>query len=105
MIQLLIFRRLSPTQLAPNADRTFRRALQALADSEGDVDAYIALIPVEDLERPSIGAAVGRRLLAAGRAKEAFAALERVKPKPPADRSRQYDELYELGYLRGPDDV
>ena len=76
-----------------------------LADSEGDVDTYIALIPVEDLDRPSIGAAIGRRLLAAGRAKEAFAALERAKPKRHADRSRQYDELYELGYLRGRDDV
>src|SRR5688572_6922014 len=83
----------------------FRRALQAMADSEGDVDAYIALIPVENLDRPSIGAAVGRRLLAAGRAKEAFAALERAKPKRQADRSRQYDELYDLGYLRGHDDV
>jgi hypothetical protein len=82
-----------------------RRALQALADSEGDVDAYIALVPVEDLDRPYIGAAVGRRLLAAGRAKEAFAALERAKPKRQADQSRQYDELYELGYLRGHDDV
>jgi hypothetical protein len=74
----------------------FRRALQALADSEGDVDAYIALIPVEDLERPYIGAAVGRRLLAAGRAKEALAALERAKPKQQPDRSRQYDELYAI---------
>jgi hypothetical protein len=83
----------------------FRRALQAMADSEGDVDAYIALIPVEDLDRPYIGAAVGRRLLAAGRANEALAALERSKPKRQADRSRQYDELYELGYLRGHDDV
>jgi hypothetical protein len=83
----------------------FRWALQALADSEGDVDAYIALIPVEDLDRPYIGAAVGRRLLAAGRANEAFAALERAKPKQQSDRSRQYDELYELGHLRGHDDV
>jgi hypothetical protein len=83
----------------------FGRALQAMADSEGDVDAYIALIPVEDLDRPYIGAAVGRRLLAAGRANEALAALERSKPKRQADRARQYDELYELGYLRGHDDV
>jgi hypothetical protein len=41
----------------------------------------------------------------ADRANEAFAALERSKPKRQADRSRQYDELYELGYLHGPDDV
>jgi hypothetical protein len=52
----------------------FRRALQAIADSEGDVDAYIALVPAEDRDRPYFGAEIGRRLLAAGRANEALAA-------------------------------
>jgi hypothetical protein len=83
----------------------FRRALQALADSEGDVDAYIALVPAEDHDRPSIGAGIGRRLLAAGRASEALAALEQARPTRQGDRSRQFDELHELGYLGGRDDV
>jgi hypothetical protein len=83
----------------------FRRALQAIADSEGDVDAYIALVPAENRNNPYFGAEIGRRLLAAGRANEALAALERARPKRPADRPRQYDDLYELGYFRGPDDA
>jgi hypothetical protein len=42
----------------------FRRALQAIADSEGNVEAYIALVPAEDRDRPYIGAEIGRRFLA-----------------------------------------
>jgi hypothetical protein len=83
----------------------FRRALQAIADGEGDVDAYIALVPAEHRDRPSFGAEIGRRLLAAGRAKEALAALEQAKPRRPADRPRQDDDLYDLGYFRRPDDA
>jgi len=59
---------------------TVRRALQDLADGEGDVDAYIALVPSEDRTRSAVAAAIGRRLLKAGRAKEAIAALEVAAP-------------------------
>lgn len=83
----------------------FHRALQAIADSAGDVDAYIALVPAEDRDRPDIGAKIGCRLLAASRANEALAALERARPKRQADRPHHDDELYELGYFRRPDDA
>jgi hypothetical protein len=50
---------------------TVRRALQDLADGERDVDGYIALVPVEDRNRPAVAAGIGRRLLDAGRADDA----------------------------------
>ena len=53
-----------------------RRALQDIADGQADVDAYIALVPMTERSRPHTGAEIGRRLLAAGRAAEALAALE-----------------------------
>ena len=53
-----------------------RRALQDLADGEGDVDAYTALVPGDERKRTAAAAAIGRRLLDAGRAEEAVAALE-----------------------------
>jgi hypothetical protein len=58
-----------------------RHALQEVADSQSDVDAYIALIPVEDRARSHMGTEIGRRLLGAGRATEALAALEKARPK------------------------
>ena len=58
-----------------------RRALQAIADGRADVDAWVALIPPQDRASPRIGAEIGRRLLAAGGAKEALTALEAAKPK------------------------
>ncbi|MBV8505068.1 MAG: hypothetical protein JOZ11_04575 [Alphaproteobacteria bacterium] len=56
-------------------------ALQDLADGEGDVDAYIALVPAEARTRSTVAAAIGRRLLKAGRAAEAIAALECALPE------------------------
>jgi hypothetical protein len=61
-----------------------RRALQDLADGEGDVDAYIALVAGKDRTHPDLAAEIGRRLLAAGRAKEAVAALEAATNAPRA---------------------
>ena len=58
-----------------------RRALQEIADGQSDVDAYIALVPADEQSRPHTGAEIGRRLLAAGRAAEALAALEAARPK------------------------
>jgi hypothetical protein len=57
-----------------------RSALQDIADVQKDVDAYIALVPVQDRSRPHVGAEIGRRLLAAGRTIEALAALENARP-------------------------
>jgi hypothetical protein len=76
-----------------------RLALQALADGQSDVDAYIALVPMEERRLPSQAAAIGHRLLAAGRADEALAVLERAKPKHwAATAAYDDDELYLLGH-------
>lgn len=74
-----------------------RSALQALADGRSDVDAYIALVPAEERRMPHQGAEIGRRLLAAGRAAEAFAALERAKPERRAARNARDDGFYLIG--------
>ncbi len=66
-----------------------RRALMDIADSQADVDAYIALVPAAERGVPHAGAEIGRRLLTAGRAKEALAALEAARPK---QRSRHDDD-------------
>lgn len=76
-----------------------RRALQEIADGQSDVDAYIALVPGDEQSRPHTGAEIGRRLLAAGRAAEALAALEAARPKRQrAIRSKDDEELYLAGY-------
>jgi hypothetical protein len=75
-----------------------RSALLDIADAQADVDAYIALIPMEDLSRPQMGAEIGRRLLAAGRTNQALAALENARPKQRANQAAQYDEVYLAGY-------
>jgi hypothetical protein len=66
-----------------------RLALQEVADSQSDVDGYIALVPVEDRGRTHMGTEIGRRLLAAGRVAEALAALEKARPK---QRGRHADD-------------
>ena len=77
-----------------------RRALQDIADGQADVNAYIALVPMTERSRPHTGAEIGRRLLAAGRAAEALAALEAARPKQRAARARD-DDLYISGYGDG----
>ena len=80
-----------------------RRALRDLADGEGDVDAYIAIVPAKDRTRPDLVAGIGRRLLAAGRAEEAVAILEVATPKKRITRGDlDDDELYGPGW-DGPD--
>src|SRR5271166_3690021 len=61
---------------------TARLALQAIADGQSDVDAYMALVPPEQWRLPHRAAEIGRRLLSAGRATEALDVLERAKPNP-----------------------
>jgi hypothetical protein len=78
-----------------------RQALQDLADGEGDVDAYIALVPDTGRSRPMLAAEIGRRLLNAGRAKEAVAALEAAKPKKRTGRG-DLEDLMGPGW-EGPD--
>jgi hypothetical protein len=78
-----------------------RRALQDIADAQTDVDAYIALVPVQDRSRPHVGAEIGRRLLAAGRTIEALAALENARPNERTERSGDNDDFYRSGYGDG----
>jgi hypothetical protein len=71
-----------------------RRALQDLADGEGDVEAYIALVPSEDRKRSAVAAEIGRRLLNTGRAEEAVVALEIAAPKNETKRRDLDDDFY-----------
>jgi hypothetical protein len=75
-----------------------RGALQDIADGQADIDGYIALVPLEDRSRPHMGAEIGRRLLAAGRATEALAALENARPKQRAGQAGHHDDRYLAGY-------
>jgi hypothetical protein len=61
-----------------------RRALQDVADGEGDIDAFIA--HQTGRRSPPRAAAIARRLLAAGRADEALAWLEKGAPAEPSAR-------------------
>ena len=79
-----------------------RRALQDLADGEGDADAYIALVPEAERKRPAVAAGIGRRLLGAGRAGEAVAALEAAAPRMRTRRDDLEHELFGLGW-EGPE--
>ena len=50
---------------------------------------------------PHQGAEIGRRLLAAGRAAEALAALERARPKRSAAKAAHDDDLHLFGLTAG----
>jgi hypothetical protein len=78
--------------------RVWRSALQTLADGQGDVDAYIALVPPEERRMPHYGTEIGRRLLAAGRATEALAALEQARPKRSTAKTAPDDDLFPTGF-------
>jgi hypothetical protein len=55
---------------------TVRLALQDIADAQGDVDAYVAQYEEGARKVPKIAAQIARRLLAAGRAEEAWQTVE-----------------------------
>ena len=55
-----------------------RLALQAIADLQGDVDAFIAQQSGKARTAPGVAVEIARRLLAAGRAAEALQALDAV---------------------------
>ena len=71
-----------------------RRALQDIADHEGDVDAFIAH---ETGRRSSQGAAaIATRLLAAGRAEEALVVLKNGAPANPSARDLEDEWAFAL---------
>ncbi len=57
-------------------------ALRQIADAAGDVDAFVASYPEGARELPAVAAEIAQRLIAAGRAEEALAVLDRVDAKP-----------------------
>jgi hypothetical protein len=69
-----------PTYADEMAERsrvsTVRLALREIADAQGDVDAFIAQYEEQTRKVPKIAADIARRLLAAGRTKEAWQILE-----------------------------
>ncbi len=72
----------------------YRRALQEIADQEGDIDGFIKVIPDEARSRPHAGTEIGRRLLDAGRAEEALAALENARPRQRWRTEYDDDDLF-----------
>lgn len=80
---------------------THRRALQTIADCEGDVDAYVALMRPEDRVRPAMSAQIAHRLLAAGRAAEALETLQQAKPKPRAGQAQHPHDPFTTDFVGG----
>jgi hypothetical protein len=58
---------------------TVRLALQEIADAQGDVDSFIAQFDAAARKMPRLAAAIAQRLLAAGRAEEAWQAIEAAR--------------------------
>lgn len=66
---------------------TVRLALMQIADAQGDVDSYIGQFDDEKRKLPNIAAEIARRLLAAGRAEEAWQTLEATMHRRNSRRS------------------
>lgn len=63
---------------ARHRESVIRLALEEIADAQGDVDAYIAQQSEKARTVPKIAADIAQRLLKAGRAKEAWTAINAV---------------------------
>tara|TARA_R110002020_G_scaffold145996_4_gene320431 strand:- start:13391 stop:14827 length:1437 start_codon:yes stop_codon:yes gene_type:complete len=68
-----------------NRALTVRIALQDIADALGDVDAYVAQQPEATRTKPMVATDIASRLLQAGRAEEALAALDQAGPAGTAE--------------------
>jgi hypothetical protein len=64
-------------------DSTVGLALQEIADAQGDVDAFIALHTDKARTVPAVCAEIAQRLLAAGRAEEAWVAINAIDEDRP----------------------
>jgi hypothetical protein len=60
---------------------TVRLALQEIADVQGDVDAFIGQYDEQTRKVPKIAASIAERLLAAGRAEEAWQAIKSTEAR------------------------
>ena len=68
---------------AKRRDSTIRLALQEIADAQGDVDAFIAQHSEMAKTVPRVAAEIAQRLLEAGRASEAWSAINAVDERRP----------------------
>jgi hypothetical protein len=64
-------------------ESVIRLALQEIADAQGDVDAFIAQQSDKARTVPAVAAEIAQRLLKAGRAEEAWSAINAVDEKRP----------------------
>jgi len=62
-------------------ESVIRLALQEIADAQGDVDAFIAQQSEKARTVPAVAAEIAQRLLKAGRAEEAWSAINAVEQK------------------------
>jgi hypothetical protein len=74
-------------------DLTVQVALQAIADAQGDVDAYIAQQSDETRKAPMIAADIATRLIGAGRAGEALAALDAADDREPSRLPYEWQQV------------
>ena len=65
-------------------ESAIRLALQEIADAQGDVDAFIAQQSEKAKTVPRVAAEIAQRLLEAGRADEAWSAINAVDEKRPS---------------------
>ena len=87
----------SPLYADEVADRrresTIRLALQDIADAQGDVDAFIAQQSEKAKTVPRVAAEIARRLLRAGRAKDAWSAINAVGDHGPGWIPYEWEEV------------
>jgi uncharacterized protein DUF6880 len=72
---------------------TIRLALQEIADAQGDVDAFMAQHSEKAKTVPRVAAEIARRLLEAGRAKEAWSAINAVDENRPSWIPFEWEEV------------
>jgi hypothetical protein len=68
---------------ARHRDLTVRIALRDIADAQGDVDGFIALHSDDARAVPKVATEIAERLLAAGRAEEAWTAINAIDTERP----------------------
>jgi hypothetical protein len=73
--------------------------IRRLADAAEDVDAYRATYRPDSLATPSVAAEIGRRLLGAGRIKEAGKILQGAAPAPTTTRKPSIDSDWETVWI------
>ena len=74
-------------------ETTIRLALQEIADAQGDVDAFIAQQSKAAKTVPRVAAEIARRLLDAGRAEEAWNAINAVDENRPGWIPFEWEEV------------